>query len=252
MCTMSISGYIKSDLQVRLRNGQTLPAELTLVSLAEHYDVSFTPVRTAVRELVNEGLLHKGVNGRLEPVMQNGQTTGDRLGSDDGLGSRDRLGSDDRLGGGETLVPPAMLVPPEPPRDLLKIIGDDLVRLSLQGVPVAMREEAVARQYGVSRTVIRNIFSQLVGVGLLIHSPRRGWTVQPFRSADLRDFLEVRELLELRALDLAQSRLVVEELQTLLDRNVLPVTEEDWPQVDHYLHAYLVEKAGESLHQGIL
>jgi hypothetical protein len=76
---MLIATYIKSDLAARLKSGHEPPAQLTLDSLAEYYNVSFTPVRTAVAELIEEGLLKKGPNRRLvacaPPVSGSGKRT---------------------------------------------------------------------------------------------------------------------------------------------------------------------------------
>ncbi|MDA7628802.1 hypothetical protein N8843_09220, partial [Verrucomicrobia bacterium] len=44
---MSIATYIKEDLAAQMKSGQALNVPLTLVSLAEHYHVSLTPVRKA-------------------------------------------------------------------------------------------------------------------------------------------------------------------------------------------------------------
>ena len=62
---MSIATYIKDDLAAQLKAGRQLPVQLTLDSLAGLYNVSLTPVRTAVAELIHEGLLEKGANHRL-------------------------------------------------------------------------------------------------------------------------------------------------------------------------------------------
>src|SRR3546814_189826 len=110
---MSISTYIHDDLRVRLQSGTKLPAELTLESLAGYYKVSFTPVRTAVASLLDEGLLQKGANRRLLP----------------GLPASKPVGSTE----------PEPL--PERPRDPLDTIANDLVRLSLQGQAIFLREE---------------------------------------------------------------------------------------------------------------
>ena len=214
---MSLAEYIKQDLKARLKSGRQLPANLTLESLAEHYDVSFTPVRSAVIELVAEGWLHKGPNRRLSPIER-------------------KL----HEGNGTSVAIPL----PKPPRDLLKIVGDDLVHTSLGGRAIFLREEAAAKHYEVSRSAIRNIFHRLAGVGLLNHIPRRGWQVQPFRKQDMVAFLEVRAVLELKALELAEPRLVDEELRGMLAENVEPQDDVSWPKVDHSLHAYLIEKAG--------
>src|SRR5262245_56158847 len=108
---MSIAAYIKDDLAARLRSGQELPIQLTLDSLADHYKVSFTPVRSAVAELIDEGLLERSPNRRLKarPPRK--------------LGSRARR----------------MPKLPEPPRDPSKVIANDLVQLSFKGKPVYLR-----------------------------------------------------------------------------------------------------------------
>ena len=68
---MLITDYIKEDLSARLRSGQTLPTPLTIDAISEHYNVSFSPVRTAIAELIDEGLVVKGANRRLIAVPQN-------------------------------------------------------------------------------------------------------------------------------------------------------------------------------------
>jgi DNA-binding GntR family transcriptional regulator len=132
----------------------------------------------------------------------------------------------------------------EPPRDLLKLVEHELVKLSLGGAEAHVREEAIAQQYGVSRSAMRNILHRLAGLGLLTHIPRRGWRVRPFRQADLEAFLDVRELLELKALDLARDRLEPQRIQEILDRNQLPTRPGEAPQNDNSLHAYIIEQAG--------
>lgn len=213
---MSIATYIKEDLAARLSTGQELPAQLTLDALAEHYDVSFTPVRSAVAELIAEGLIEKGPNRRLAASAQrNGRTSQKK---------------------------PRKL--PQPPCDPFEIVANDLVKLSFEGEPIYLREEATAEKYGISRSAIRNILHRLAGTGMLDHIPRRGWRVRPFRQEDLQSFLEVRELLELKALELARPHLIEKDLQALLDGNCLPTSRKEAPKIDNGLHAYIVEKAG--------
>jgi len=213
---MSLKNYIKNDLEIRLRSGQELPAQLTLESLAEHYQVSFSPVRIALAELVEEGLLQKGANRRLvrnaeqiKPLKQ-GQTS--------------------EL--------------PEPPADMFEVITNDFVKLSLKGEPIDIREEVTARRYKISRSSLRIILNRLAGTGILDHIPRRGWRLRPFRQEDMQAFLEVRELLELKALELAKSHLEEADLQKILDGNVIPQSENEAVQIDNSLHEYLIEKAG--------
>ncbi|MCA9020740.1 MAG: GntR family transcriptional regulator [Planctomycetaceae bacterium] len=213
---MSLKNYIKNDLEIRLRSGQELPAQLTLESLAEHYQVSFSPVRIALAELVEEGLLQKGANRRLvrneeqiKPLKQ-GQTS--------------------EL--------------PEPPADMFEVITNDFVKLSLKGEPIDIREEVTARRYKISRSSLRIILNRLAGTGILDHIPRRGWRLRPFRQEDMQAFLEVRELLELKALEMAKPHLKEADLQKILDGNIIPKSEKEAVQIDNSLHEYLIEKAG--------
>jgi DNA-binding GntR family transcriptional regulator len=79
---------------------------------------------------------------------------------------------------------------------------------------------------------------------MLDHIPRRGWRLRPFRQDDLRAFVEVREVLELKALDLARRKLDAEALTRILDANALPESNELRPRVDESLHDYLIATAG--------
>ncbi|MCA9014096.1 MAG: GntR family transcriptional regulator [Planctomycetaceae bacterium] len=213
---MSLKNYIKNDLEVRLRNGQELPAQLTLESLAEHYEVSFSPVRIALAELVEAGLLQKGANRRL--VLNTEQIKPLKRGKKSVL--------------------------PEPPADMFEVITNDFVKLSLQGEPVDIREEVTAQKYQISRSSLRIILNRLAGTGILDHIPRRGWRLRPFRQEDMQAFLEVRELLELKALELAKPHLVREDLQKILEGNVIPEHASESVQIDNSLHEYIIEKAG--------
>ncbi len=212
---MSIATYIKDDLAAQLKSGRELPVELTLDSLAGHYKVSFTPVRTAVAELIDEGLLEKGPNRRLKATDSRRKR------------SRSR-----------------QLKQPERPRDPYDIVSSDLVQHSLQGDPVYLREEATAEKYNISRSAIRNILHRLTGEGMLDHIPRRGWRLRPFRQDDLQAFIEVREVLELKALELARPKLDAVELRRMLDLNATPASASSMLSVDESLHEYLITTAG--------
>src|SRR3954468_13993901 len=208
---MSISTFIKQDLIANIRAGAIGSHLLTLDALSKRYRVSETPVRMAVRELIEEKYLKKGENGRLAI----------RFNSPNGV--------------------PAAL--PAQPMDWGQVIANDLVQLSLKGEPVLLREETTAEKYGISRSSIRQIFHRLAGRGILEHLPRRGWQLRPFRQADLDAYIDMRVTLELKALELAWPRLVDEDLQAMLEGNILPTNSEDRPVSDNSLHAYLIEKS---------
>jgi DNA-binding GntR family transcriptional regulator len=111
---------------------------------------------------------------------------------------------------------------------------------------VLLREETTAEKYGISRSSIRQIFHRLAGRGILEHLPRRGWQLRPFRQADLDAFIDMRVMLELKAMELAWPRLVDEELQAMLELNRMPANAGDRPESDNSLHAYLIEKSRNS------
>lgn len=207
---MSIATFIKQDLIANIRSGQIGSDRLTLDALAKKYRVSATPVRTAVRELVEEKYLRKGDNGRLVIHFDS---------------------------------PANSAAAPEEPTDWGEVIANDLVQRSLEGVPVLLREETTAEKYRISRSSIRQIFHRLAGRGILEHLPRRGWQLRPFRQAELEAYIDMRVTLESKALELAWSRLVDEDLRAMLEGNRLPTSPDDRPTTDNSLHAYLIEKS---------
>lgn len=213
---MSIASYIKNDLAAQLKSGREVPVQLTLDSLAGHYNVSLTPVRTAVAELIDEGLLEKGPNHRLATTVPCQDAAQSRC---------------------EPILP-------SPPSDPYEVIASDLVQLSLMGEPIYLREEATAEKYDISRSAIRNILHRLAGEGVLDHIPRRGWRLRPFQQSDLQAFIEVREVLELKALELARPNFDAAQLQRMLDLNSPEALPSGPLNVDESLHEYLIATAG--------
>lgn len=206
---MSLADYVRDDLAKRLRTGRGLPPALTLDALAELYQVSFTPVRAAVAELIEDGLLAKGANRRL--LVNPG---------------RDLPAAAPPADSAKPLpaVPPTAATngppPPQSAHDAYNEIVDDLVQLSLQGNEIYLREESTADKYQMSRSAIRNVFHRLAGEAILDHIPRRGWRLRPFRRCDLHEFNEAREAFEIKALDLAWTRLDHQHIERLYHHNL--------------------------------
>jgi DNA-binding GntR family transcriptional regulator len=103
-----------------------------------------------------------------------------------------------------------------------------------------LREAATAVRFSVGRTALRQALGRLAGRGLVVHVPRCGWRVRPFDEADLDAYLEVREVMELKALELARHRLVADDLKRMLAANA---PNGRTTRLDNRLHRYLVEKA---------
>jgi DNA-binding GntR family transcriptional regulator len=125
---------------------------------------------------------------------------------------------------------------------LAERLTEDIVRRSLRGSSEFLREEAIAQQMGVGRTVLRQAFNRLAGKGLLEHIPRRGWRVRVFDEKDMIAYLEARESLERLALLLAAPHLQAADLEAMLAGNT-PASPDDVPRLNNDLHAYLITKS---------
>jgi len=214
---MKLASRIEKDLSAQLLSN-SLSCPLTMDGLSRHYGVSYTPVRKALNGLIEEGLIRKKENGRLEPVATCKPLTLERRSFEI-----------------EDL--------PDPNIEITR----ELVELSLSGKDVFVREESTARKHGLSRSSLRQIFLKLAGEGLVLHIPRRGWQVKPFRQKDLQSFIEVREVMELKALELAQLKLSKPEakqrLQEIKASNQISKNGKVKVRIDNSLHQYLLELA---------
>jgi DNA-binding GntR family transcriptional regulator len=212
----AIATFIKGDLKARLRAGDGVPEKLTLAALSDHYQVSFTPVRQALQELIDEQVLCKGANGRLSvnPAVRSGQRE-------------------------ESPLPE----PPPPAAEIESALAGEIIQMSLRGETDYLREEVTAERFGIGRTVLRQMLNRLAGKGLVEHLPRRGWQVHRFNEAEMIAYLQVRESLELKALELAQPHVFLADLKRMLRSN-RPEHGHDADRLDNYLHRYLIEKSG--------
>ena len=206
---MDWTEYITTDLRARIKQRQNIPVKLTLEALAREYDVSVTPIRFAVKQLISEELLVKGSNSRLKLKHRIGKSVQGQM--------------------------------PMKPADIYDLIAKDLIVQSLRGRPVFLREEAIARRYDIGRSRVRRVFSRLAGEGIIDHIQRRGWRLRPFDQADLDAFLQIREVLELKAIDLAINNLNSNDLKKILSGNLLK--RRNYPKADNSLHRYIIERS---------
>jgi DNA-binding GntR family transcriptional regulator len=210
----SLADYISGDLASQVARTGEPPCKLTLSAIAAHYGVSLSPVRTAVERLVQEGYLDTLENGRLA------------------------LGKPRRRSWKQIAASPV-----SPPIDHDKVIQSDVIRLSLQGQDGFLREQWATERYGIGRTALRPILSRLAGQGLIERVPRRGWRIRPFDKDDLCSFIEIRELLELRALRLARPHLESDKLQYFLKTNQSPKSRGEYA-LNNQLHDYWINLSG--------
>ena len=178
--------YIRDNIKAHIAAGRPLPAPLTLHGLSGHYAVSIAPIRRAVRELIADGYLCRRENGRLTLAQR-------RIGRPSKKPAP-RAGAAPRLHGA---------------------IRRALAESSLAGNAVFVREEETAERFGVqARRPCAQVFHELAGAGLLEHIPRHGWGTAPLSAARaLDDYVRVREVLELEALDAAWPHLEDERLR---------------------------------------
>src|SRR6056300_901562 len=215
---MSLVTRIKNEIGSRLERSEDLQIPLTVQGLSEHYGVSYTPVREAIGELIRVGLIRKKSNGRLEAIPPNKRTKKSNF-----------------------------LTKLESEKKPVESITKELVEISLGGEECFVREEATASKHGLTRSTLRQILQRLAGEGLLEHVPRRGWRVKPFRQEDMDAFIEVREVMELKALDLARPKLCSPEsqgkLRQIRENNQLAKGKKRQTKIDNTLHAYFINLA---------
>lgn len=78
-----------------------------------------------------------------------------------------------------------------------------------------LRQEALAEEFGVSRTPVREALRKLQAGGLVDLQPNRGAVVRALSPREIRDAYEVRAALEALAAGLAAERVTREQLERL-------------------------------------
>ena len=104
---------------------------------------------------------------------------------------------------------------PNKNQTLRESIADALRNQIMKGAlkpGIKISEPGLATKFGISRTPIREAFRQLDSEGFLQIIPRRGARVAPLSQKDVREFYEIKALLEGQAARLATSRLSENEL----------------------------------------
>jgi DNA-binding GntR family transcriptional regulator len=130
-----------------------------------------------------------------------------------------------------------------------------------------LRQEAIAREFGVSRTPVREALRQLQAIGIAQVEHNRGAIVRGPTARELREAYEVRAELEGLAAELAATRIVDDQLDRLREaqrlfgrsietlisqrrrsRQVPPWDDDsDWVQGNDLFHQVIQEASGNEL-----
>ncbi|WP_273886562.1 GntR family transcriptional regulator [Rubrobacter naiadicus] len=111
-----------------------------------------------------------------------------------------------------------------------------------------LRQEEIARRFGVSKIPVREALRQLEGEGLVSFYPHRGAVVSRLSRLEVEEITEIREMLEPVALGKAFPRLGEEEFARAEDILRQIDEEEDlisrWGELNWRFHATLFAPAG--------
>lgn len=207
----NLTHFIRDDFRSRVLSGRNIPEKITLQSLATEYSVSLMPVRLALQSLIEEDVLVRNKNGR---ITVNARKAGSLRGN-------------------------AQKHQPQPPQDIHKAVMKEVLQLSLEQYPEDLKIALWAEKYGTSHSLMHTIFHRLAGEGLIDHLPRRGWKVHPFNSKELDSYLDVRQTLELLAMELSKDKFEDSKLRELLELNT-PDGGTKLKSIDNSLHMYWV------------
>jgi len=110
-----------------------------------------------------------------------------------------------------------------------------------------LREEAIANEFGVSRSPVRRALRLLHQDGMVDLVPKRGARLFPFTADDIEDIYEIRKTLESLAIRVGIQNLSIQRLLSLRNQ-IQGLREVDDPEehtrIDGVLHSYLIEASG--------
>ncbi|MBT3789141.1 MAG: GntR family transcriptional regulator [Alphaproteobacteria bacterium] len=95
---------------------------------------------------------------------------------------------------------------------------------------VRVKEEKMAQHFGVSRTVVREVLSQMRAVGLVSKDRSGRWLALRVTAQRIKDLYELRQLLEPAALQIAAATLEPEEIRNL--EQLVDQLIKDYPAVE--------------------
>ncbi len=197
----TLAERLSRSLKTAIVSGDIKPGTvLTEVPLAQLVGSSRVPVRSALRELMAEGLMHRaGAHGYIvgpsgvEPI---------RAPLEQSLASLSILHEPRINFAWQTLYDD---------------VEQKVVHRSFFGRS-RINEHELARHYNVGRTVARDVLSRLETIGMIEKDEASRWSVVPLDERRILDLYELREYLEPVALGSALERLSDEEIDAMSAR----------------------------------
>ncbi|WP_077000444.1 GntR family transcriptional regulator [Variovorax sp. KK3] len=123
----------------------------------------------------------------------------------------------------------------------------DMILSGMLGIGVQLKQEALAKRFGVSRIPIREALNRLQAEGLIDHTPHQGSIVASRSIPELIEILDIRIGLETRALSLAIPRMKTgdhkkaREIIARYDGSESPV---EWSELNLEFHLCLYAPCG--------
>lgn len=128
-----------------------------------------------------------------------------------------------------------------------RALKEDILAARLGPEPIV--EAAIAEQFGVSKTPVREALQQLTHEGLVVVLPRKGYLVRPMGLSDIVEVLALRRIVEPSlAAEAARRRTgeEVEQMERLVEQEDSTSPGLDGMRFSLRLHEFIAEIAGNS------
>jgi DNA-binding GntR family transcriptional regulator len=126
-----------------------------------------------------------------------------------------------------------------------RALKEDILAARLGSEPIV--EAALAKEYGVSKTPVREALRQLTHEGLVIVLPRKGYLVRPMGVSDIVEVMDLRAILEpplAAAAARNRSQADVERIERLLARTTPSSPSLDEVSLSLQAHEFIADMAG--------
>jgi len=126
-----------------------------------------------------------------------------------------------------------------------RALKEDILAARLGPEPIV--EAALAKEYGVSKTPVREALRQLTHEGLVIVLPRKGYLVRPMGLADIIEVMDLRAIVEpplAAAAARNRSRADVERIERLLEHTTAASPSLDEVSLSLQAHEFIADMAG--------